>query len=87
MVIKDKDLVLRNATVTDNVVPTGHKVVHINCVAHAMMHLEKSASGSLDQRDSLGFALKWLKCIDEGNKVCVCGVCVASGLALHSPHT
>lgn len=87
MVVKDKDWVLRNATVTDNVVPTRLKVVHINCVAHAMMHLEKSAPGSLDERDSLGFALKWLKRIDEGNKVRVCGVCVASGVALHRPHT
>jgi hypothetical protein len=58
-----------------------------NKVHSAMMHLEKSAPGSLDERDSLGFALKWLKRIDEGNKVRVCGVCVASGVALHSPHT
>jgi hypothetical protein len=67
MVVKDKDLVLRNATVTDNVVPTGRKVVHINCFAHAMMHLDKSAPGSLDERDSLGFAMKWLQRIDAGN--------------------
>jgi len=74
MVVKDKDLVLRNATVTDNVVPTDRKIVHINCFAHAMMHLDKSAPGSLDERDSLGFALKWLQRIDAGNKVRVCVV-------------
>ena len=74
MVVKDKDLVLRNATVTDNIVPTDRKIVHINCFAHAMMHLDKSAPGSLDERDSLGFALKWLQRIDAGNKVRVCVV-------------
>jgi len=78
MVVKDKDLVLRNATVTDTVEPMGQKVVHINCFAHTMMHLEKCESGSLDQREGLQFALKWLKRIDEGNKVCVCVVCLAS---------
>ena len=75
MVVKDKDLALRNATVTDTVVPMGQKVIHINCFTHAMMHLEKCAAGSLDEREGLRLALKWLKRIDEGNKVCVCCVC------------
>ena len=87
MVIKDKDPSLRNATVTDTVVPTRQKVIHINCFAHAMMHLDKCAPGCLDQRECLRFALMWLKRIDEGNKVCVCVVCLASCLALHSPRT
>jgi hypothetical protein len=87
MVVKDKDLSLLNATVTDTVVPTRQKVIHINCFAHAMMHLDKCAPGCLDQRECLRFALMWLKRIDEGNKVCVCVVCLASCLALHSPRT
>ena len=45
------------------------------------------APGCLDQRACLRFALMWLKRIDEGNKVCVCVVCLASCLALHSPRT
>ena len=87
MVVKDKDLSLLNATVTDTVVPTRQKVIHINCFAHAMMHLDKCAPGCLDQRECLRFALMWLKRIDEGNKVCVCVVCLASCLTLHSPRT
>jgi hypothetical protein len=71
MVVKDKDLVLLNATVIDTVVPIGQMVVHINCIAHAIMHVERCVTGSLDQRDGLRFCLKWLKRIDEVNKVCV----------------
>ena len=69
MVVKDKDLVLRNATVTDTVVPIGKKVVHINCVAHAYMHMDKCAPGCLENKDALRFCLTWVKRIDEGNKV------------------
>jgi hypothetical protein len=69
MVVKDKDLVLRNATVTYAVVTIGQMVVHINCIAHTIMHVEKCVPGSLDQKDGLRFCLKWLKRIDEGNKV------------------
>ena len=71
MVVKDKDLVLRNATVTDTVVPIGKKVVHINCVAHAYMHMDKCAPGCLDNKDALRFCLTWVKRIDEGNKVSI----------------
>lgn len=49
--------------------PTRQKVIHINCFAHAMMHVEKCAPGCLELRDGLRFCLKWLKRIDEGNKV------------------
>ena len=76
LVVKDKDPALRNATVTDTVVPVGLKVVHINCFAHAMMHVEKCATGCLELRDGLRFCLKWLKRIDEGNKVRVLESCV-----------
>ena len=71
MVVKDKDVVLRNATVTDTVVPIGKKVVHINCVAHAYMHMDKCAPGCLDNKDALRFCLTWVKRIDEGNKVSI----------------
>jgi hypothetical protein len=81
LVVKDKDPALRNATVTDTVVPVGQKVVHINCFAHAMMHVEKCAPGCLELRDGLRFCLKWLKRIDEGNKVRVLESCVLFGFA------
>ena len=68
-VIKDKDVVLRNATATDVIVPAGENVVHINCVAHAHMHLEKCAPGNLEHPDALVCCLSWLRKIDEGNKV------------------
>ena len=68
-VIKDKDVVLRNATSTDVIVPAGENVVHINCVAHAHMHVEKCAPGNLEHPDALVCCLSWLKKIDEGNKV------------------
>jgi hypothetical protein len=77
----DKDTALRNATVTDTVVPAGRKVVHNNCVSHAHMHVEKSAAGCLEERGALRFCLKWLKKIDEGNKVRVLGSCVLVGSA------
>lgn len=83
--VKDKDTALRNATVTDTVVPVGRKVVHINCVSHAHMHVEKSAAGCLEERGALRFCLKWLKQIDEGNKVRVLGsyVLVCSAQPTH----
>ncbi len=68
-VIKDKDVVLRNATATDVIVSAGQNVVHINCVAHAHMHVEKCAPGNLEHPDALVCCLSWLKKIDEGNKV------------------
>jgi hypothetical protein len=68
-VIKDKDVALRNATVTDVIVPQGQKIVHINCVAHAHMHVQKNAPGNLQHREALMCCLSWLKKIDEGNKV------------------
>jgi len=68
-VIKDKDVVLRNATATDVIVPAGENVVHINCVAHAHMHVEKCAPGNLEHPDALVCCLSWLRKIDEGNKV------------------
>ncbi len=52
-VIKDKDVVLRNATATDVIVPAGENVVHINCVAHAHMHVEKCAPDNLEHHDAL----------------------------------
>ena len=76
-VIKDKDVALRNATVTDVIVPQGQKIVRINCVAHAHMHVQKNAPGNLQHREALLCCLSWLKKIDEGNKVfcfnVVCG--------------
>jgi hypothetical protein len=68
-VIKDKDVALHNATVTDVIVTADENVVHINCVAHAHMHVEKCAPGNLEHPDALVCCLSWLKKIDEGNKV------------------
>jgi hypothetical protein len=68
-VIKDKDVALRNTTATDVIVPAGENVVHINCVAHEHMHVEKCAAGRLEHPDALVCCLSWLKKIDEGNKV------------------
>jgi hypothetical protein len=73
-VIKDKDVALRNATVTNTIVPQGQKIVHINCVAHAHMHVEKNAPGKLEHKEGLLCCLSWLKKIDEGNKVFWCNV-------------
>jgi hypothetical protein len=75
-VVKDKDVPLRNATITDDILPQGRKIVHINCVAHAHMHLDKSAAGNLEVREALGWCMGCLKNIDESNKVCVCAVVV-----------
>jgi hypothetical protein len=76
-VVKDKDVPLRNATITDDILPEGRKVVHINCVAHAHMHLDKSAAGNLEVREALGWCMSCLKNIDESNKVCVLWWCIA----------
>jgi hypothetical protein len=67
-VIKDKDLALHNTTVTDIIVSSGLKIVHINCVAHAHM-FEKCDTGNLVYKEDLVCCLSWLKKIDEGNKV------------------
>ncbi len=68
-VIKDKDVTLRNTTVTDTIVSERLKVVHINCVTHAHMNVEKKAPGNLVYRETLLCCLSCLKKIDEGNKV------------------
>ena len=52
-VIKDKDVSYRNTAATDVIVPAGENVVHINCVAHAHMYVEKCASGNLEHPDAL----------------------------------
>ena len=75
-VVKDKDIALRNATITDDILPEGRKVVHINCIAHAHMHLDKSAAGNLEIREALGWCMACLKNIDDNNKVCVLWRCI-----------
>ena len=71
-VVKDKDVALMNATASDDVCPKGELVAHTNCIAHAYMHLQKMAAGTLPDKDALGYALSWLKRIDENNKVRRC---------------
>ena len=50
-------------------VPERLKVVHINCMAHVHMHIEKRVPGNLVHRETLLCSLNLLKKIDEGNKV------------------
>ena len=71
-VVKDKDVALMNATASDDVCPKGELVAHTNCIAHAYMHLQKMAAGTLPDKRALGYALSWLKRIDENNKVRRC---------------
>ena len=70
-VVKDKDSALRNATTTNTVVPEGEKAVHTNCIAHTHMHVHKigAVTGTLPNKEALPYAKKWLKIIDEHNKV------------------
>jgi hypothetical protein len=70
-VVKDKDSALHNATTTDTVVPEGEKAVHSNCMAHTHMHVHKTGTvtGTLPNKESLPYVKKWLKIIDEHNKV------------------
>jgi len=75
-VIKDQDMALRNATVTDVCVPEGLKIVSITCIAHVHMHVQKKGFRAQIGHNALAFARKWIKNIDEHNKVRCPGVCL-----------
>ena len=75
-VIKDQDLALRNATVTDVCVPKGLKIVNITCIAHVHMHVQKKGFRAQIGHDALAVARKWIKNMDEHNKVRCPGVCL-----------
>ena len=75
-VIKDQDMALRNATVTDVCVPEGLKIVSITCIAHVHMHVQKKGFRAQIGHSALAFARKWIKNMDEHNKVRCPGVCL-----------
>ncbi len=49
----------------------GEKAVHSNCIAHTHIHVHKigTVTGTLSNKEVLPYAKKWLKIIDEHNKV------------------